>query len=314
MISSILKIRFKQLIRIVNSLGIGRFIFIVIVLAMIFLFVFMSIKSREGDYFTGSIWLVLILVLHLKRKDLTFMRSHIERFRLLLFIEYSLISIPVIGGLIYWNKYAEFAVFLILLTGIALSTKSIRKLTLNTWLQRLIPDQCFEWKSGIRSSLLLLVPLYIIGIAVSGWPATVPVVMILLGLITVGFNEKNEPLPMLLVFERSPNNLLLIKIRNHLLLFSLFVVPLMIVYLVRNPEYWYIVTIIFLLNILIQSYSVLTKYSFYQPHVLSGNQIFNILGSVSILVPLLIPLVIVLGIRFYFKSVNNLNQYLHDFR
>lgn len=313
MISSILTIRLKQLIRIVNSLGLGRFIFIVIVLAMIVLFIFMSINSREGAYFTGSTWLILILALHIKRKDLTFLRSHIEKFRLLLVIEYSLISIPVITGLIYWNKYAEFVIFLILLTGIALRTKSMRKLTLNTWLQHLIPDQCFEWKSGIRSSLLFLVPLYIVGISASGWPATVPVIMIIFGLVTVGFNEKNEPLPMLLVFERSANNLLFIKIRNHLVLFSLFVIPLLILYLFRNPEYWYIVTIIFLMNILIQSYSVLTKYAFYQPHISSGNQIFNILGSVSVLVPFLLPLVVVLGIRFYFKSVSNLNQYLYDY-
>jgi hypothetical protein len=313
MISLILTIRFKQLGRIVNNLGLGRFIFIVIIIAMITLFIFMSIRSRDGVYFSTGIWLLLILTLHLKRKDLSFLLTHIEKYRFLLVIEYIVISIPVIAGLIYWNHYADFALFLGLLIGIAFITRSIRKITLNTWLQQLIPDECFEWKAGIRNSLIYLAPLILLGFACAGWPGTIPIVMILIGLIALGFTEKNEPLPLLLMFEKSSYKFLLFKIGNQLKLYSILVIPLMIVYIIIHYEYWYIVAAFYLLNIVVQTYAILSKYSFYQPHVITGSQAFNIIGSISIVVPLLLPLILVLGIRFYFKSVSNLNQYLYDY-
>lgn len=313
MVTAFLKIRSKQGIRIINDIGIGRFLFVFLLLAGVSGMVFMAIQTKTGAYLITVCCLIFIGILHFNRKDLIFLLTHVEQFRLLISLEYIFVSIPVIAGLLYWQKFIVLLIFLTLMSAIVATTKSLRKRTLNTWLQRLIPDDCFEWKSGIRSSLLYLSPLYIIGLAASWWPGTIPVVMIVLGLAAVGFTEKNEPLPMLLVYELSPNQLLLFKIRNQVKLYSIVVFPLLLLYILLNPDYWYIVSAIYLLNIMIQAYAVLTKYSFYQPHVISGNQVFNILGSVSIFIPFLLPLILILSIRFYFRSVSNLNQYLYDY-
>lgn len=311
MIYAILKIRICQARRIVNDLGLGRVIFVFLMLAGLLYQLFIATKGKP-DVAT-LICLLLVLFLHLKRKDLLFLKSHVERNKMVLLIEYLILSLPLLAGLSYYLHWLFLAGYLTVLTLIVQIGRQLRKHTFNSFIQRWIPDDCFEWKSGVRKSLFYILPIWLTGLGISFWPGTVPIVMIVLGIFFIGFFEKNEPLNMLLVYEMGATKLLRYKILRSILIFSIVVFPLMVVYLIIHPDYWYFPLIFYTIVTVILTYAILCKYAFYRPDISTGNQVFTALGPVSIFVSFLIPLILILSLRFYFKSVNNLNQYLNDF-
>ncbi|HLN53441.1 MAG TPA: hypothetical protein VK212_07005 [Lentimicrobium sp.] len=311
MINAILKIRVCQTRRILNDLGLGRVLFVVFMLAGLCyqLFITMNDKPQIGT----PICLLLILFLHLKRKDLHFLKSHIDNYKWVILVEYFILSIPVIIGLAYYNRLTYLVGYLGVLASIIQVRRQFRKFTLNSFIQNWIPDDAFEWKSGVRKSLIFMVPVWLTGIIASFWPGTVPAVMLVLGLFIIGFIQKNEPLQLVLVFEKSAGRLLWFKIKQQLLLLSIFFLPLMLLYFFMHPQYWYIAAAFYIIIAICLIYAILCKYAFYRPDIETGNQVFMALGPASIFVSFLLPLILILSVRFYFKSINNLNQYLYDF-
>ncbi|MDP3442610.1 MAG: hypothetical protein Q8T08_07070, partial [Ignavibacteria bacterium] len=80
------------------------------------------------------------------------------------------------------------------------------------------------------------------------------------------------------------------------------------------PLIWYIALILFTLGITVTIFAILTKYAFYEPNSRSGAaSIFQSIGAISVFIPLLLPLVWVLSVKFYFNAIQKLNPYLHDF-
>lgn len=313
MIRALYTIRLKQGLRIVNDLGIGRFLFLIIIYILVSFPLFLSAKQESGIRIAVTVILLLLLFIQTKRKDIRFLKSHVENYHLLLFVEYLLISIPLVTGLLYFQEYL---MLLLLVSGIALIgfvNRPTKTIVLNTFLQRLIPDECFEWKSGIRSSMLYLVPVWLAGLLTSFWIGSIPVALVIIGIATLGFTENNEPLTLLQQFEKGPGKLLNFKIKNQLMLFSVITIPLLLVYLLLHIEYWYIAVAIYLIFLIVNAYAILCKYAFYQPNTRSAGQLFNIFGTVSAFLPFLLPVVLFLIIRFWFRSVSNLKPYLEDF-
>ncbi len=292
MIGAILKIRICQSRRILNDLGLGRVIFVFFMLAGLAYQLF--IATKDSLQIAIPVWLLIILLLHFKRKDLLFLKSHVTGYKQVMMIEYLFISLPLLSGLIYYNHFLWLIGYPVALVLILQIARQPKKFTLNTFIQKWIPDQDFEWKSGVRNSLFYLIPIWITGIAGSFWPGTVPVVMMVLGLFLIGFTQKNEPLQMLIVFEKSAGRLLLHKIKQQLSLMTIIMLPLMIIYFIFHPQYWYITAMFYLILVICLTYAVLCKYAFYRPDLSTGNQVFVALGPASILVSFLLPLVLVL--------------------
>ena len=109
----------------------------------------------------------------------------------------------------------------------------------NTWLQQSIPSECFEWKGGVRQTLFILIPFWVIGLCTSFFIGSVPITLFILGIIPFSFYEPNS----------------------------------------KSPSV----------------------------------QIFSALGITCGIIPLLLPVIWLLSIRFYFKSKENLNIYLNDY-
>jgi hypothetical protein len=200
---------------------------------------------------------------------------------------------------------------------IAVSFSKVRlkrgKKTLNTSLQRLIPDDMYEWKSGIRKYFYLIHVFWISGIGASFFVAGIPVSIFMLGLIISAFYEKNESWQILISFEKNPEALLLYKIRNHIFLFLIATLPLALIFMIIHFEYWYIPVIELVMFLSIHIYAIILKYAYYSHNRESGNTAFLIVGTLLGLIPVTTPVLWILSIFLFYKARFNLNNYLHDY-
>jgi hypothetical protein len=183
----------------------------------------------------------------------------------------------------------------------------------NSFFQRLIPDDNFEWKSGIRLTLYIFVPLWILGFFCSFFIGSVRVVLFILGIIVIGFYESSESLQILFANNLSPAQFLRKKVWNHLLIFIVVFSPLVLSFVVFHPELYYIPLIELAILTSIFVYKILLKYSFYKPNEKSpATQLFSNIAIISLFVPILIPVVIGISVRLIFMANKKLKFYLND--
>lgn len=314
MIQAIIKIRIKQISRAIISLGMLRTIFLsgLIIFLFIGMFVQMS-KVPNNKVLTGAL-LLIILIIHSKRTDKSFLKIISVDYKMIYLTEYLLLSIPLIICQIYYHQWLILSLTFILIYVITILDFKKRQNSVNTKIQRLIPNNCFEWKAGVRKNIIFIVLIWTIGISASFFVGSVPIAIFILGITILNFYEKGEPLQMLIARELNAKKLLGKKIKDQIFLFSVIVIPLIIVFIIFHPENWYIPLGEYLLFLFLLTYVVLLKYAFFEPNKKSeATQFFSAIGVISIFIPFLIPVVLILALRFYFKSLSNLNFYLNDF-
>lgn len=314
MIEALIKIRFKQLLRGLMDIGLIRIIILFGLLGLVAFFLFTQSSKTPNAYYVSGAYLFLITLIHKRRKDKVFIKSHFINYKLIWITEYFILLIPILFCLIFHFQWILAAITLLGLGAIVnFDFKSIR-LTLNTKIQQFIPSDCFEWKAGVRKMLIPIILIWITGLFTSFFIASVPIAIFIFGLIPISFYEEGEPYQMILAYEKNSNEFLLYKIKLQIILFSILTIPLILTFLIFHIDMWYITIVEYFLFISLSIYFIFTKYAFYVPNSRSGAaKIFETFGALVIMLPILIPLIWVLTIRFYFKSHENLNFYLNDY-
>ena len=314
MIETIVKIRFKQIYRALIGLGLIRIIFLIGLFGFIVFVLFIETSKYPDSYYVTGLTALIILVVHAKRQDKLFLKTNFDNYKRICFVEY-LISVSIlITFLIFHFQWIPLLLLLSALYLIIQLDLKIKKRNLNTKLQQFIPSECFEWKGGVRQTLFILVTLWMIGFCTAFFIGSVPIVLFILGIIPFSFYEKGEPYQMILAYEMGTNQFLFHKIKMQLLLFSVLTMPLIAAFLVFHFERWYIPIAEYFIFISLYIYLILTKYAFYEPNSKSTSaQIFGTIGAFSGFIPVFLPVVWLLSIRFYFKSKENLNIYLNDY-
>lgn len=314
MIKELLKIRLKQFVRILKEIGVIR----TIILVALFIFV-LGVINEYSQKDSSIIYVLLIysffiFYVNLKREDVKFIKLYFPKYYFVFLFENILISIPLIIILLInqlWIWVLFFVVFVFLVSFFHF-TKNQK--TINSFFQRIIPDENFEWKSGFRKNLYLIVFLWIIGLSASFFIGTIPVVIFVLGIIILNFYEQVESIQILIADGYGTKKFIFKKVTNHLRDYFVLVFPLVIIFMIFHIEYYYISLIIFFVFAFLIFYSILLKYTFYRPNEKSGAmQTFTVFGILSIFVPFLLPVTFMLTIVFAFKAINNLNFYLDDF-
>jgi len=314
MIHAILKIRLKQLYR--GSIGIGliRILFVIALLTFIVLVLFNATSKYPESLFVSGITSLVLFLMHSSRPDKPFLKTNFEFHQLIFLVEYLLGSSIVIAFLMFHFQWIPLFILLsaiLLIIHFDIKTKNRSQ---NSGLQRLIPSACFEWKSGVRRSFYMIIPIWTIGLLTSFFVGSVPVTLFILGVIPLSFYEKGEPYQMIIAFEKGTNQFLWHKIKMQILLYSVLSLPLIVAFLVFHHKLWYIAVIEYLIFSSLFVFLILTKYAFYEPNSKSSSaQIFGAIGTLAGIIPLFLPLVWIMSIRFYFKSKENLNFYLNDF-
>lgn len=311
---TILHIRFKQIYRDASGLGLFRSIVAggLIIFLLMALFTNIS-KPGLGGWITAG-YLVSILIIHVKRPDKRFLKVNVANHHGILFFEYVLLAIPLLVCQLYLHYFEVAAITILALVVIPFTGFSIQRKGLNNRFIRAIPDEAFEWKSGVRRYFIFMAMVWLVGIFASNYVGSVPVAIVLLGLVMVNFYEYGEPLPILMSQELEANKFLFRKILIVQAIFSVVLLPLIIAFFIFHPELWFIPVIEYVLISFILWYAILLKYAFYKPNQqLIAGQIFTAIGAMSLFLPFLIPLLWILSVRFYFKSITNLKSYLDDF-
>ena len=316
-----INIRLKQLYRELSDIGLFRTIFLIAFLALLIYALY--IQAAVTPYYATGVYFAIVTLIHISRPDKLFLKMNFDNYKFIYGVEYFLLSLPLIICLLFHYQWIAllllfFALFL--LTNLEINIKhynlngNIKLHSLNTKLQRCIPDDSFEWKSGSRKYLFYLIPIWLLAMGTSFFIASVPIAILLLGGIQPGVYEKSESLPMVLAFEMKTKKFLFHKIKLQIVLFSVIAIPLILAFVIFHPERWYIPVAEYIILATYQIYLILTKYAFYRPNTKShAVMTFGTLGALGAIIPVFLPLVWLLGVWFYIKSFKNLNFYLHDF-
>ena len=177
MIQAFIRIRFKQISRGINGIGLIRFIFLIVILGFFASGVFLQTAETPNSFYAAGLYLSIITLIQVKRQDKRFAKIHFSNFKLIFFIEYMLLMIPLVICLIYHKQWIPvISVIAITLLIVNVDFKQRQK-SLNTAIQRLIPSDCFEWKGGVRKTLVLMATLWIVGLGTSFFVGSVPIVL-----------------------------------------------------------------------------------------------------------------------------------------
>ncbi len=309
------RLRVLQAGRMATTLGLPHLLLLLAVLATGLALLWSVTKSPEGARW--SVWLSVAAIasLHQNRNDRPFADRQLEQPMQWFLAEYMLLLTPLWLCIIAHGQLTELLWMLLLIPiSILKQPGKHHRLAQLFKLGKLLPREAIEWKAGLRRFYLPLVVINTAGFAAAFYPAALPLSQVLTGWLVMGFFEKNESLPMLRSFELPPSRFLWRKIALHARIYSLISLPPSLIFIFLHPEYWFAMPLLVLTMLVLHTYAILVKYTFYDPQQASpAGGFFRALGGVAALLPLLFPLILLLGIRFYFKALNNIKPLLHDF-
>ena len=314
MFYALIKIRFKQLVREFSGLGIFRFLFFIGLMAFLGAMVFSVLGKTPHKFFVSGIVILLVLGIHIQRRDRVFVKILTLHPFKVYFAEYLLLSLPLVLSLACFHEWLVIIGFIFGLIIISFIDYSPKSITRNNRLIDLIPSASFEWKAGIRKVYWPIIIIWLAGILGSFLVGVVPVSIVVLTFIIIGFYQDNESVAILISQESGAKLFLWKKIGSLQFQFTILLLPLLVLFFVFHPQIWYIPVIEYVVFSFVFIYTVLLKYAFYVPGVKTNiNQTLAAFGPVSILLPLLLPLVLLLSVKFYFNAKSNLKIYLDDY-
>jgi hypothetical protein len=314
---NLLIIRLKQLYRILLLAGIVRIILIVGFFFFLGVAVFIVSKNAEKVWIVTGIWVAIIFFIQSKRNDRNFLQLTIDNTTdSVYFFEYFIISIPLIVCLLINKQFLPILALIAMISFIGFIRTKRTKITLRNQsaLQHYIPTYMIEWKAGIRKNFYILLMTWLLGIFFSFFTATVPVAVFLIGLIIIDFYQYNESWQMLVSSEYNEHKFLKYKIIQHIKLFSLFICPLVLLFFIFHYTRWYIIVIELVIMYVIHCFSIIFKYAYYSHDKrVTFNSILMGIGIVLGMIPVTTPLLIIFTVYLYFKAINNIKFYLHDY-
>ncbi len=314
MIKALIKIRAKQIYRVLLGIGLFRFVFLIGLLCFLLIMLFLGSQKYENASYITVGFLFVITLIQIRRKDKVFLQTHFSKYQYVFQVEYLLLTFSLMLCFLYHCRWLHLGILIVGDLLIPYINYTPKQRSFNTKLQQIIPNEMYEWKAGSRKLMFIILPLWIIGLFTSFFIGSVPIVIFITGILLINLYEFCEPYQMIIAFEKSSSEFLHRKIQLHALAFTAIVTPLMVAFVIFHAEYWYIVIIEYLLFISLHFYFILIKYAYYEPNEKPvSTQIMNTLGALAVLLPFLLPVVWVLSVLFYFNAVKQLNCYLNDF-
>lgn len=314
MIKAIFALRVKQIGRELYSAGLFRLLILLVLVGFVGFYLYIKSADAVMSRYLAIGMLLLLLSVHFKRGDKAFLKMQFSHYKYIYFAEYGILSLPIACSLALQGQFVPLMILLIGIWLIVQIDVKPKTSSLNTRLQETLPNTCFEWKAGVRKQMLILVPVWGVGLCTSFFIGSVPVAIFIIGVVTLGFYEENESLPMLTSRELGAKKLLWDKLKTYILLFTIVLAPLIGAFMVFHHLYGYIPLIEYVIFVSLAAYTLMVKYAFYRPHTkTSAAQVYIGIGVLGAFVPILLPVVWVLTLWFYVKSVHNLDFYLNDY-
>jgi hypothetical protein len=331
MILTILKIRSIQAWRLIKLMGLIRTIILMILVAFGSLLLFNYLKQDHHSKFVPIIALLIILSIHISRKDKRFLKINFKNNYLIFLTEYFLLVFPLICiSIIFKDLKSILIIFLICFSipriylnlglgnvSVVLSTLLIPfKSNLKFKFNIKIPIQnprAFELISGFRRIFIFFIPFYILILTFSFKGYVAPIGMIIISFFISGFYFYGESREFIELFSRNYKTFVFEKIKLNLKYLFILFAPIVLISLSFQPETWYFILISIIISSFIQVITIIIKYAlFIENSDLSHNGILVFFNVLCVLLPFLWPLPIVMCIRYYKKANFNLKNYLND--
>lgn len=312
-IAHLLKLRWLFVWRSIRSVGIVRqFILLVIVVVAFNYFADQWIKN-PSPWLITCIFSAFIFQLHLTRKDKSFLMHQLKIGRKYFITEYVSLFLPFGILLGYYENWIPLSVSLVLILGISLLNASIHDFKLIKTFSFPLPDESFEWKSGLRQKGIILFGLLVCGLVFYRYNFVIPVVMFLNMLIVSTFYSECESNHWIQMSGKSPIKFILGKCK---ILFSLFWVlhlPLLGLFLFEFSELWLIGIFLFGWISFLLFIILLAKYAlFREKETLSALHSFLIVfTSFAPLNILLFPIPVGMFIVLLKKTLRNLEEIIY---
>ena len=307
-VTDILYFRLKQNYRALKDLGIGLLLLLSPILVMGILGLLHDIAYNPGSFLNALLPISILWGIHFTRKDAFFIRQTGVNFRLYICIEYLMLVLPFGLTYIYYTRWYCIAllgigILLLLFIPPSFLPKTNSKQSLSF---RWIPLEIFEWRAGLRKSGSTFLVLYILGLALSFYTITVPIVIASMGLLITSFFQLYENKDLLLSVNHN-GRFLSTKVRKSLLLFNLLLLPHYLLYLLFSWEYWFVLPIIAVIANMIIAFAICMKYRSYRfdQHKVGNGMPLGIFIACWCY-PFLWPIPIIMLIIFWRQAQQNL--------
>jgi hypothetical protein len=331
MILTVFRIRLSQLFRLLKAIGLFRIILLLLILWLVSFMAFSILKFPENTIKSLIVIVLLLLSLHASRNDKHFIKTTIKSPYSIYLSEYLLLTLPFF---VIWSVQRNWVgiglliliVLLIPLISINLKLQnlgSIINLLINPFSSNLnskfkvslpfISNSSFEWISGIRRNLILLLPVYLFILALSFKPYVAVVGMIFISILVSGFYNYGESREFVEFFARNPRAFMLRKIFINLKQLIILFTPILIIAMIFQTSTWYYLIGAVIFSFFIQVLAIIFKYGLFEENDnLNRNSIFVFVNILFVIVPGFLPVPIIMGIRYYKKACENLKKYYHD--
>lgn len=308
----LIKIRWLQVKRELIQLGVLYSLIVGAGLAVLLFLSYTFINQPQYSMYVMIGIVATILSIHLNRKDISFINKQVPLPIANIFFEYLILCLPFILMMIFSAK--ALLVFPLLLSLILVSlikTKNTYRTAL-PFLSAIVKPLSTEWLSGIRRNQWVIIPCYLATIATLGFKI-VPLVFIWVMTATItSFYVECESKQEFYLFS-SAKQLFWFKIKSALLLYSKYVLPLLIINSCINTDAILINLIFFISQLILILLAVALKYSMFTPNsILSGNNVIMSIAVIASAIPFLFPVPLLMAIRSYRKALSNLSTYYYD--
>ena len=315
-LQSMLLMRWKQSYRVLFRIDVVHLILLFGIVGITGISCYYLLGREPQNLYVLAIIVFFLFNLHYQRRDRRFLHINLGYKNLITCCEYSILTLPIVIFLAihhFWLYAIGVFAISILLGLVPIIRKKHQQKTLNTWIQRQIPDNAYEWKAGVRRYFRPLLVLWIVGLGTCYFFYPSLVATLLIGLSVLDFFRFNESRQMLLSCQQRPSKFLQNKIIQNVILLSLLILPQLVLTIIFRIEFWYIPVIEYVILLSILIYVIMIKYAFYSPQSDSVNTIRVTIGVFLGLNPMTTIVLWVLSFLRYRKACANLKLYLNDY-
>ena len=170
-----------------------------------------------------------------------------------------------------------------------------------------LPAQCWEWRAGLKQNWWIMAGLLTISMIFHNQIIVLMVAMVLISLMVADFQSYHEQTLMIQALQWKIHKFLRIKILWQAGLFTLAVLPIIILFLVQFPDSYMVLVMAYSSSLMVQMSAVLFKYSAYEQGEKTGLFVGILaLLNISFLFPPIAPLPLLLLPVLYKKATNRL--------
>lgn len=308
---NLLVLKARQARRILSLIPLPYLCLIAVLLFGLGLILLNQLRQDPNGAIAVGFCLLLLSVYHSRRKDARFIKTFYRKTYPIYLLEYTVLASPlflliVLSG--HW-KLLPFAAAGVVGVACLPQRNGPSGARLLPY-ARFFPTS-YEWVSGCRRSLVYLSAFYLISVGVLFQTYLGIIAYFFLLLVCVSFYGEGESLSLLCLPERGPLAYLRHKIGRAIRNFHRLSLPFYLLFLILYPAKGWLLLWLSLAACLSFAYGICLKYARYIPdekHI--GNGAILCIGILGPVVPFLLPLTLLLGIRYFLLALKNLKLYL----